>query len=476
MRAFYFRAEHCNDCTDSSVRILVRDVLFALFAYKLFNFYIMSNHIHTTWGKDFSHESLGSLMGFVDADIVVIGGGMAGMLAAYTLSESGKKIVLIEKSKIGSGATVATSAMLTQIIDTDYKDIINYQGKEMAEQIAASHRFAIDSIEKIIMQEGIECEWKRVPNYIYAQNSNDAEDLKKEADAQAESGIPSEWKDEAEIDIGIRACGAIEVSHQAKFNPGKFISGLARVLRDRGVLIFENTNAIAMEDKGQKKVITTTNGHSESHITSNWVIVTTYEPFMRPLRLYFKKAFYTSYVYELEFPHQSLVEGIYEDNANPYHYFRVDRLEDRDRVIIGGEDHRSDLHVSEEKCFKALMKYTKSLFKNIPFAITHQWKGPILEPVDGLPFIGEFRDHQTLYAMAFSGNGMTYSMISAQIFKDHISGYKNQFADLYKADRMPYMRLLMVKGRDYTDELMGGAVKNSLSHNKALRRIKHILE
>jgi glycine/D-amino acid oxidase-like deaminating enzyme len=197
---------------------------------------------------------------------------------------------------------------------------------------------------------------------------------------------------------------------------------------------------------------------------------------MRPLRLYFKKAFYTSYVYELEFPHQSLVEGIYEDNANPYHYFRVDRLEDRDRVIIGGEDHRSDLHVSEEKCFKALMKYTKSLFKNIPFAITHQWKGPILEPVDGLPFIGEFRDHQTLYAMAFSGNGMTYSMISAQIFKDHISGYKNQFADLYKADRMPYMRLLMVKGRDYTDELMGGAVKNSLSHNKALRRIKHILE
>ncbi len=434
----------------------------------------MSNQTHSTWGKDFSHESLGSLMGFVDADIVVIGGGIAGMLAAYALSESGKKIVLIEKSKVGAGATMATTAFLTQIIDTDYHDIINLQGKEMAEQIAASHKFAIDSIEKIIEQEGIDCEWKRVPNYVYAQSDSDAEELKKECAAYAEAGIQAEWKDEA--DFGFAAQGAIEVANQAKFNPGKFVTGIARILRDRGVLIFEHTAAIGMEEKGQKKVIATTNGQTESHITANWVIVTTYEPFMRPLRLYFKKAFYTSYVYELEFPHESLVEGLYEDNANPYHYFRVDRLEDRDRVIIGGEDHRSDVHVSEEKCFRALMKYVKQTFKNIPFAITHQWKGPILEPVDGLPFIGEFRDHNTLYAMAFSGNGMTYSMIAAHIFRDHIAGQKNQFAELYRADRMPYIRLLMVKGRDYTEEFFGGAVKNTLAHNKTLRKIRNILE
>lgn len=436
----------------------------------------MSNHIHTTWGKDFSHESLGSLMGFVDADVAVIGGGIAGMLAAYALSESGKKLVLIDKGKIGAGATTATTAFLTQVIDTEYRDIINSLGKDVAMQIAASHKTAIDSIEKIIMQEGIDCEWKRVSNYVYAQSTSDVEDLTQEAAAHREAGISSEWKDAMEIDLEFTHYGAIEVNNQAKFNPGKFISGLARVLRDRGVLIFEHTNAIAMEEKGQKKVITTTNGHMESHITSNWVIVTTYEPFMRPLRLYFKKAFYTTYVYELEFPHESLVEGIYEDNANPYHYFRVDRLEDRDRVIVGGEDHRSDLHVSEEKSFKALMKYVKTTFKNIPFAITHQWKGPILEPVDGLPFIGEFRDHNTLYAMAFSGNGMTYAMISAQIFKDHIAGSKNEYADIYRADRMPYIKLLMLKGRDYTEELMGGAVKNSLHHNKALRKIRHILE
>jgi glycine/D-amino acid oxidase-like deaminating enzyme len=95
-----------------------------------------------------------------------------------------------------------------------------------------------------------------------------------------------------------------------------------------------------------------------------------------------------------------------------------------DIVIVGGEDHREEIKMSEAKNFKALEKYVKEIMQNKPYSITGRWTGPILEPSDGIALMGKTGDHSYI-ATAFSGNGMTYSTIAGMIMRDLILGKKN---------------------------------------------------
>jgi glycine/D-amino acid oxidase-like deaminating enzyme len=131
-------------------------------------------------------------------------------------------------------------------------------------------------------------------------------------------------------------------------------------------------------------------------------------------------------------------------------------------MTIGGEDHRNDIPVKSEKNFKALEDYLKCIIPHVKYKKKSRWSGPILEPVDGLAYIGALQDKKIMYAFGFSGNGMTYAAISAQIFTDAVMKRKNRFAELYRADRIPSLKLLATKGRDYGRELIHGAVRNTL--------------
>lgn len=200
---------------------------------------------------------------------------------------------------------------------------------------------------------------------------------------------------------------------------------------------------------------------TDKEIRAQLVVVATHAPFNK--KLFFKKALYTSYVIEATLPNDAIPEAIYEDTDNPYHYFRIDRLKDKDRMILGGSDHRSDIPVDETKNFEALENYMQHTFAGIPYHITRHWRGPIVEPVDGLAFIGPLDTKNIFYATGFSGNGMTYSTIAAQLITDLIGGRNNTWLELYDARRIPTVKQLAYKGYDYGEELIHGAVKNTVA-------------
>jgi glycine/D-amino acid oxidase-like deaminating enzyme len=192
------------------------------------------------------------------------------------------------------------------------------------------------------------------------------------------------------------------------------------------------------------------------------VIVATYDPFNHPKETRFKKGMYVSYVLEAVMDHGAIREGIYEDMANPYHYLRADKIRKNTRLIFGGEDHRIEIPMDQKKNFKALEKHFRDLIPaEAAYTITREWTGPILETMDGLPFIGSLEKHLYL-ATGFSGNGMTYAMIAAEMFLREIVGGLNPWRPLYEPGRVPSLRQLMKKGGDYTGALFGGALKNSL--------------
>jgi glycine/D-amino acid oxidase-like deaminating enzyme len=170
---------------------------------------------------------------------------------------------------------------------------------------------------------------------------------------------------------------------------------------------------------------------------------------------------YQTYMYEVEIEKGLFEEATYDDEDNPYHYFRIDSKPKHDRMIIGGEDHRQDIKVPESKNYKALKQYLQKIMGEHPYKIVKKWSGSIIEPVDGLPLIGWANKNKSIYiATAFSGTGMTFGTIAGILFNNQVLNQKSPFNNLYDPNRIPTIKQLWQKGKDYSEELIGGAASN----------------
>lgn len=412
-----------------------------------------------TWDLDVNLPTFSQLKSDIETEVAIIGGGITGITTAYLLSEAGKKVVLIEKNSLCSGATGVTTAFLTQNIDTDLRKLVKMFGEKKTALISKAHQFAISLVQRIIRKNKIECEFKKCSNFYYATSENSKKLFEKNEKIAKRLGIPAELK--FDDSLNFKNYGYIEFKNQAKFHPLKYLSALAKICVKNGVEIFEKTEVERISGIGPFAVRT-----KKGRVFADYVVVATYAPFDH--ELYFKRAFYDSYVMELELTQGVLKEGIYEDDLEPYHYFRVDKKEKSDRVIIGGEDHRSDIPVNPSKSFQALEEYARKLFRHIKLSIVRKWSGPILETIDGLAYIGEHKMEKIFYATGFSGNGMTYGTLAAKIISNSILRKKDSkiqaFAEIYDARRVPTLKQLANKGADYSREMFGGALKNTLKY------------
>lgn len=396
----------------------------------------------------------------IESDVCIIGGGLTGLLTAYLVHAQGKRVVVLEQSEIGSGATQYTTGFLTQSVDTDYKDLLKMFGYAGTQVVLDSHKAAIDLIEKIAAEEHIECEFTRCDNVSYAVDDSEAKDLKEEFKTLESLRAPVEYSDAPNLPFNARA--TLTFKHQGKYHALKFLCGLAEVLKKNGVQIFTNAEATDISTKEPVHVET----EGGTRVNARWIISAAYSPFKEPLGLFPKKGMYISYLYELEAEKGKLPEGTYEDMDNPYHYFRVDPKGSHDRIVVGGEDHRREIPVSEQKQYAAMDEYVNETFGFLNYRVVRKWTGPVLEPIDGLAFIGPHGHPHTLYAFGFSGNGMTYAGIAAMIFNDIVNGRYNEWAKVYEAVRIPNATSLAIKTRDYGGELIGGAVENAFKREK----------
>jgi glycine/D-amino acid oxidase-like deaminating enzyme len=418
----------------------------------------------STWSSHIQTEDYPALSESLETDVCIIGGGLTGLLSAYLLSKSGKRVIILEKKEIGSGASGLTTAFLTSSIDTNFSDLIRTLDLVHAKSVIASHEAAIILIEKISRDESIECDFKRCSNYLYATKEKDFSILDEEHDAARTLGLNAHLEKDGSK-LGFKNFGYLEIKNQAKFNPVKFMEKLAEKLSQAGVRIFEHTEATEILPRDFGSSVRA----REHSVQAKWVISATYSPFLEPARLYLKKGMYKTYVLEA-YTQWKIPEGTYEDTENPYHYMRIDNEVTGYRIIIGGEDHREDIKVDEARNFNSLETYLRNLIPAESYTVRRIWTGPILEPIDGLAFIGRKKSKENIiYAFAFSGNGMTYAGIAAMIIRDTVLGNENQWDELYKTDRVAHFKALMTKGKDYAGELVKGALKNVATSSKKLK-------
>ena len=381
-------------------------------------------------------------------------------MAAYAIAKTGKRVIVIDKDSAREGMTTSyTTAFLATDIETDLSDLVSMFGPKKGAGVWHSASTSIDMIESIAKKEGIECDFKRVPEYWIATSSSGMDGLKEEA--RRGRGIGYDIEKMKDGDLAIKNSGAYVFKKQAKFHPLKFLVGLDKAAEKLGVVFYGSTEAKDVQEENGMVTVETNHGR----ITARYAIVATYLSFKNPATIFARKGMYTSYVYELSVPKNYLPEGLYLDDENPYHYFRIDKGEGAggaDRMILGGEDHRKELPVDEGRQFQALKDYLAERMPGMEYSVVTSWTGAVLETLDGIPYIGVGDNDapRILYITGFSGNGMTYSATAARIVAGIVSGKKDEYEDLYSPHRAMSASGLWYKSRDYIGEFFGGYFKN----------------
>ncbi|MBD2086325.1 FAD-dependent oxidoreductase [Coleofasciculus sp. FACHB-542] len=364
----------------------------------------------------------------ITVDVAIVGGGITGLTAALLLKRAGLRVAVIEGSQIGSGVTGYTTAHLTEAADERYQDLISSVGDTDAKLVAESSRAAIERIAKFVAEEKIDCDFQRVPGYLYTEKSQDVSEIESEAEAVSKLVIPAALTKDVPLPFPVEA--AVMFPNQAQFNPIPYLQGLAKAIDGGGSFIFEQSSVVDITGDKPSRVST-----EQGTVTALDVIIATHTPIhnLNSLPdLYVmstKIAPYRSYVIGVRL-RSPLPPGLFWDTEEPYHYTRSYK----DLLIIGGEDHKTGEDVDNEACFERLEVYARSLYDVA--SIDYRWSAQLYEPVDGLPYIGKTAANSNIYvATGYSGNGMTFGTVGGMLTSDLILGRTNPWSDLYDPNR-----------------------------------------
>ncbi len=383
-----------------------------------------------------------------ECDVCIVGAGIAGMTTAYLLAREGRRVVVLDDGHIGGGMTERTTAHLVNALDDRYYELERLHGEKGARLAAESHSAAIDRIESIVMEEKIDCDFERLDGYLFAPPDESKQELEDELKAAHRAGLNStEMVDRAPIkdfDTG----RALKFPRQAQFHPTKYLKGLADAIKRDGGRIFTGTHASKIEG-GESARIETDDGHSVSARSA--VVVATNTPVNDRVVIHTKQAPYITYVIGARVPRGAIKKALYWDTPDPYHYVRIQsgpfeemeggegiiKAGDYDILIVGGEDHKTGQEDDADKRYASLESWSRTRFPMIE-GIEFRWSGQVMEPVDGLAFIGRnpLDEENVFIATGDSGNGMTHGTIAGILLTDLIMGRDNEWATLYDPSRI----------------------------------------
>jgi glycine/D-amino acid oxidase-like deaminating enzyme len=150
-----------------------------------------SESINTTslWMATADLPQSHSLQADMQADVCIVGSGIAGLTTAYLLAREGRKIIVLERTNLGGGETSRTTAHLASVIDDGFQEVERLHGIESLRLHVQSHQAAISRIEQIVREEKIDCDFARLDGYLFAPDEKSAEYIQKELEAAQRAGI-----------------------------------------------------------------------------------------------------------------------------------------------------------------------------------------------------------------------------------------------------------------------------------------------
>ncbi|MBA2305139.1 MAG: FAD-dependent oxidoreductase [Acidobacteria bacterium] len=369
-------------------------------------------------------------------DVIVVGGGLTGLTAAYLLTAAGKTVAVIERQRCAQIDTGHTTAHLTMVTDLRLPDLVKRFGRDHAQAAWDAGLAAISRIDFTIQENSISCGFEWVDGYLHtplAEGDEPTASFEEHAALATDLGFDAAFVQ----DVPFAGGPGIRFERQARFHPRKYLAGVVHAIRAAGGRIYEHSEAdeFSTDPLGVK-----VNGHT---LTCDDIFIATHNPLVgvrgvaSATVFQTKLALYTTYVVAGRVAHGTVPDALFWDTADPYHYLRLEPRHDHDLVIFGGEDHKTGQVPSPNECYQRLEETLTARLPDIE--ISHRWSGQVIETPDGLPYVGQMADHQYA-ATGFAGNGMTFGTVGAMIASDAILGQANPWTELFDPGRAAIRR------------------------------------
>ena len=382
----------------------------------------------------------------LSCDLVVVGSGIAGLSSAYEAARFGAKVAVIDRGDIARGMTARTTAHLATEIDDRYFDLIRVAGEDQARLYHESQVAAVNRIEAICAEEGIDADFTRLPGYLVAGEQADVGELNDEYDACRKLGVEVELATQAPLPL-VEGSSALKFANQGRFHPLKYCAGLALSIQQRGGRLFGHTAYLDHEENGDGVIIRTEGG---PRIRAGAALFATNSPVNDRVAIHTKQVPMRTYAMAGKVPSGSVEDALIWDTLVPYHYVRLQPAGDgQDWLIVGGEDHRSGTANDMDERFKRLESWTRERFPTFQQAEL-RWSGQVMEPADFLPFSGRDGSERIYVHSGDSGMGMTNGVAGSLNFIALYQGGKARFAELFDPARKPKAGLSLgeyVKGQ-----------------------------
>ncbi len=364
--------------------------------------------MRSIWTKTVSPPSFDGLRGDTKTDVLIIGGGMAGVLCAHMLTRAGVACVLAEANELGGGITKNTTAKITREHGLCYDKMIRRFGIEAAKKYFEAQCLACDAYRELCAS--LSCDYEEQSAFVYSRT--DRRSIEREYAAMKALGADVRMRDTLPLPFSV--AGALETAGEAQFHPLKFLYAIAEDLP-----VFEHTKVRELTPEGAL-----TDG---GRITAQKTVVATHFPFLNKHGLYFLKLFQErSYVIALE--NAACPDGMYVDGGGSGLSFRGYQ----GLLLLGGGAHRTGTKGDGWRTVEAFAQ------EHYPHARTvARFATQDCMTLDGIPYIGKYaRGTENLYvATGFNKWGMSNAMVSAMLLRDLITGKKNAYADVFSPQR-----------------------------------------
>ena len=364
--------------------------------------------MESIWHKHAQKVHFDALDGNKSTDVLIIGGGIAGILCAYKLKNAGIDCILTEVTEICDGITQNTTAKITLAHGLIYDKMIRRFGKEKAKLYIEAQIKAME--EYSVLCSKIDCDYEVRDNYIYSLTNRKI--IEKEIEALNLLGTKATPSTPQELPFLV--AGAVRVMEQAQFNPLKFLYAIAKDLP-----IYEHTKVIELKPN---KAIT-----NKGEITYKKLIIATHFPILNKHGLYPLKLYqHRSYVIALE--NAKLVNGMYVDEKSTGLSFRSYG----DILLLGGGAHRTG---KKGGGWQELESFAKKHYPNSK--ILGKWATQDCMTLDDIPYIGAYsKSTQDIFVITgFNKWGMTNAMVGANILCDLVKEKHNEYATVFSPSR-----------------------------------------
>lgn len=393
--------------------------------------------MRSLWNETVTRPAFPTLESDTETDVLIIGGGIAGILTAYFLQQNDVPYILVEKDRICGGTTGNTTAKITFQHGLCYHKMLQSSGLERADMYLQANRMAFGKYAALCRE--IDCGYEIKNNYVYA--TDDRQKLEDEISALSKIGYNAVFA--KDLPLPVNTVGAVCFEDQAQFHPLRFLYAVAK-----GLNIYEHTFVREMEG--------TTAVTDRARISAGKVIVTTHFPMINKHGSYFLKLYqHRAYVMALE--NAQNVDGMYVDESRTGFSFR----NYGDLLLLGGGGHRTGKSGGN---WDELRQFAREQYPRA--TERYFWAAQDCMSLDHIPYIGRYsKNTADLYtASGFNKWGMTGAMLSAVLLSDRICGRHNGFEEAFDPSRSIIRPQLFVNGFE--------SIKNLLTPTK--KRCPHL--